>query len=147
MLAAQQSAFCGARLRASAAARPAPAAGALLVEAAHKKGGGSSKNKDDSHAQRLGVKLYGDQPCIAGNIIIRQRGTTVRTRLSAEALCPSRASRGLRTLLPGRCVAFRAPARRVAPWHACPCVARARRRRRCDAAPCRRANPKNRAEL
>ena len=74
-----QSAVFGTRLRLRAAARPAPAAGALLVEAAHKKGGGSSKNKDDSHAQRLGVKLYGDQPCIAGNIIIRQRGTTVRT--------------------------------------------------------------------
>ena len=73
-----QSAVFGTRLRLRAAARPAPAAGALLVEAAHKKGGGSSKNKDDSHAQRLGVKVYGDQPCVAGNIIIRQRGTTVR---------------------------------------------------------------------
>jgi hypothetical protein len=88
MLAAQQSAFAGAQLRSRAAARPAPAAGALLVEAAHKKGGGSSKNKDDSHAQRLGVKLYGDQPCIAGNIIIRQRGTTVRTRPSCRGPLP-----------------------------------------------------------
>ena len=42
---------------------------------AHKKGEGSSKNGRDSHAQRLGVKIYGGQPAIAGNIIVRQRGT------------------------------------------------------------------------
>ena len=85
LLGASQSAAFGARLQLRAAARPAPAAGALVVEAAHKKGGGSSKNKDDSHAQRLGVKLYGDQPCTAGNIIIRQRGTVVRAARTPEA--------------------------------------------------------------
>lgn len=48
------------------------------VEAAHKKGTGSSKNGRDSNAQRLGVKVYGDQPVKAGGIIVRQRGMTVR---------------------------------------------------------------------
>ncbi|HNE50812.1 MAG TPA: 50S ribosomal protein L27 [Chitinophagales bacterium] len=42
---------------------------------AHKKGVGSSKNGRESHSKRLGVKLYGGQDVIAGNIIIRQRGT------------------------------------------------------------------------
>ena len=42
---------------------------------AHKKGVGSSKNGRDSESKRLGVKLFGGQVCVAGNIIIRQRGT------------------------------------------------------------------------
>jgi large subunit ribosomal protein L27 len=42
---------------------------------AHKKAGGSSRNGRDSAGQRLGVKKFGDQKVIAGNIIIRQRGT------------------------------------------------------------------------
>ena len=42
---------------------------------AHKKGEGSVKNGRDSNSKRLGVKIYGGQPAIAGNIIIRQRGT------------------------------------------------------------------------
>lgn len=42
---------------------------------AHKKGLGSSRNGRDSHAQRLGVKKFGGQAVIAGNIIVRQRGT------------------------------------------------------------------------
>jgi len=42
---------------------------------AHKKGGGSSKNGRDSNAQRLGVKRFGGQQVIAGNILVRQRGT------------------------------------------------------------------------
>lgn len=42
---------------------------------AHKKGEGSVKNGRDSHSKRLGVKIYGGQPAIAGNIIVRQRGT------------------------------------------------------------------------
>ena len=42
---------------------------------AHKKGVGSSRNGRESHSKRLGVKLYGGQEAIAGNIIIRQRGT------------------------------------------------------------------------
>ena len=42
---------------------------------AHKKAGGSSKNGRDSESKRLGVKVFGGQEVIAGNIIIRQRGT------------------------------------------------------------------------
>ena len=42
---------------------------------AHKKGVGSSDNGRDSHSKRLGVKLFGGQAAIAGNIIVRQRGT------------------------------------------------------------------------
>ena len=42
---------------------------------AHKKGVGSSKNGRESASQRLGVKIWGGQQCIAGNIIVRQRGT------------------------------------------------------------------------
>lgn len=42
---------------------------------AHKKGVGSSKNGRESHSKRLGVKLYGGQEAIPGNIIVRQRGT------------------------------------------------------------------------
>ena len=42
---------------------------------AHKKAGGSSRNGRDSQAKRLGVKRFGDQQVIAGNILIRQRGT------------------------------------------------------------------------
>ncbi|AZY93738.1 MULTISPECIES: 50S ribosomal protein L27 [Paracoccus] len=43
---------------------------------AHKKAGGSSRNGRDSAGRRLGVKLFGGQAAIAGNIIARQRGTT-----------------------------------------------------------------------
>ena len=42
---------------------------------AHKKAGGSSRNGRDSDGRRLGVKKFGDQAVVAGNIIIRQRGT------------------------------------------------------------------------
>jgi large subunit ribosomal protein L27 len=42
---------------------------------AHKKGVGSSKNGRESHSKRLGIKIYGGQKVIAGNIIVRQRGT------------------------------------------------------------------------
>ena len=42
---------------------------------AHKKGVGSSKNGRESHSKRLGVKIWGGQKVIAGNIIVRQRGT------------------------------------------------------------------------
>ena len=42
---------------------------------AHKKGAGSSNNGRESHSKRLGVKIYGGQQLIAGNIIVRQRGT------------------------------------------------------------------------
>ncbi|GGG91603.1 hypothetical protein GCM10007415_27790 [Parapedobacter pyrenivorans] len=42
---------------------------------AHKKGAGSSKNGRESHSKRLGVKIFGGQHAVAGNIIVRQRGT------------------------------------------------------------------------
>lgn len=42
---------------------------------AHKKGAGSSKNGRESHSKRLGVKIFGGQAAISGNIIVRQRGT------------------------------------------------------------------------
>ncbi len=42
---------------------------------AHKKGVGSSKNGRESESKRLGVKIFGGQKCITGNIIVRQRGT------------------------------------------------------------------------
>jgi len=42
---------------------------------AHKKAGGSSRNGRDSAGRRLGIKLFGDQRCVPGNIIARQRGT------------------------------------------------------------------------
>ncbi|NP_050681.1 ribosomal protein L27 (chloroplast) [Guillardia theta] len=45
---------------------------------AHKKGSGSTRNGRDSNAQRLGVKKYGGEYVIAGNILIRQRGTNVK---------------------------------------------------------------------
>lgn len=44
---------------------------------AHKKGMGSSRNGRDSHAQRLGVKRYDGQFVLAGNILVRQRGTHI----------------------------------------------------------------------
>jgi large subunit ribosomal protein L27 len=44
---------------------------------AHKKAGGSSRNGRDSEGRRLGVKKYGGESVIPGNIIIRQRGTKV----------------------------------------------------------------------
>ncbi|MDQ6961699.1 MAG: 50S ribosomal protein L27 [Mariprofundaceae bacterium] len=45
---------------------------------AHKKAGGSSRNGRDSNSKRLGVKKYGGETVIAGNIIVRQRGTKIR---------------------------------------------------------------------
>ncbi len=42
---------------------------------AHKKGVGGSENGRESAAQRLGIKIFGGQQCVAGNIIVRQRGT------------------------------------------------------------------------
>jgi large subunit ribosomal protein L27 len=42
---------------------------------AHKKAGGSSRNGRDSHAQRLGVKRFGGERVLSGNVLVRQRGT------------------------------------------------------------------------
>jgi large subunit ribosomal protein L27 len=48
---------------------------------AHKKGGGSSRNGRDSNAQRLGVKKYAGEFVLAGNILVRQRGTSIKPGL------------------------------------------------------------------
>jgi large subunit ribosomal protein L27 len=45
---------------------------------AHKKGGGSSRNGRDSQSQRLGVKVFGGQHVLSGNILVRQRGTRIK---------------------------------------------------------------------
>ena len=45
---------------------------------AHKKGGGSSRNGRDSNSQRLGVKRFGGQSVLSGNILVRQRGTKIK---------------------------------------------------------------------
>ena len=44
---------------------------------AHKKGGGSSRNGRDSSSQKRGVKVYGGQPVVAGNILVRQVGSSI----------------------------------------------------------------------
>lgn len=49
---------------------------------AHKKAGGSSRNGRDSKAKRLGVKKYGNEKVLAGNILIRQRGTKFHAGLN-----------------------------------------------------------------
>ncbi len=49
---------------------------------AHKKGGGSSRNGRESDSKRLGVKIFGGQHVIAGNIIVRQRGTRFRAGIN-----------------------------------------------------------------
>ncbi len=52
---------------------------------AHKKGGGSSRNGRDSNSQRLGVKRYAWQFVLAGNILIRQRGSKIKPGLNVDA--------------------------------------------------------------
>ena len=49
---------------------------------AHKKGGGSVRNGRDSNGQRLGVKKFGGQAVISGNILVRQRGTHIKPGLN-----------------------------------------------------------------
>ncbi|HEX4871760.1 MAG TPA: 50S ribosomal protein L27 [Nevskiaceae bacterium] len=50
---------------------------------AHKKAGGSTRNGRDSESKRLGIKKFGGEQVIAGNIIVRQRGTRVHAGLNA----------------------------------------------------------------
>jgi large subunit ribosomal protein L27 len=50
---------------------------------AHKKAGGSTRNGRDSESKRLGVKKFGGEAVVAGNIIVRQRGTTYRAGKNA----------------------------------------------------------------
>jgi large subunit ribosomal protein L27 len=49
---------------------------------AHKKGGGSSRNGRDSNSKRLGVKRYAGQEVLSGNILVRQRGTSIKPGLN-----------------------------------------------------------------
>ena len=49
---------------------------------AHKKGGGSSRNGRDSRSQRLGVKKFGGEYVLSGNILVRQRGTRIKPGLN-----------------------------------------------------------------
>jgi large subunit ribosomal protein L27 len=49
---------------------------------AHKTGGGSTRNGRDSNSQRLGVKRYGGQVVLSGNILVRQRGTKIKPGLN-----------------------------------------------------------------
>jgi large subunit ribosomal protein L27 len=51
---------------------------------AHKKGGGSSRNNRDSNGQRLGVKRYAGQFVLSGNILVRQRGTSIKPGLNVD---------------------------------------------------------------
>lgn len=51
---------------------------------AHKKGGGSSRNGRDSQSQRLGVKVYGGQFVLSGNILVRQHGTRIKPGLNVD---------------------------------------------------------------
>ena len=59
----------------------------LTIEAAHKKGAGSTKNGRDSVSKRRGVKVYGGQPVPAGGIIIRQLGTKVSSGVAILLRC------------------------------------------------------------
>ena len=51
---------------------------------AHKKGGGSSRNGRDSQSQRLGVKKFGGEHVISGNILVRQHGTRIKPGLNVD---------------------------------------------------------------
>ena len=51
---------------------------------AHKKGGGSAKNGRDSNGQRLGVKKYGGEYVLSGNILVRQRGSHIKPGLNVD---------------------------------------------------------------
>ena len=51
---------------------------------AHKKGGGSSRNGRDSQSQRLGVKVFGGEYVLSGNILVRQRGTRIKPGLNVK---------------------------------------------------------------
>lgn len=75
-LCSSSSSFRGVRVAAPALRSPLRPAAPLTIEAAHKKGAGSTKNGRDSNSQRRGVKVFGDQSVKAGGIIIRQVGNT-----------------------------------------------------------------------
>lgn len=74
-LALGASSVAGVRVNAPRRAAPTAAPLRLNIEAAHKKGAGSTNNGRDSESKRLGIKVYGGQPVKAGGIIVRQRGS------------------------------------------------------------------------
>jgi hypothetical protein len=78
-LAARNASVSGSRIVAMPTTTSQPVR-SFNVEAAHKKGTGSTKNGRDSNPQYLGVKKYGGEQVTTGNIIIRQRGNKVRDR-------------------------------------------------------------------
>ena len=78
-LAARNASVSGSRIVAMPTTTSQPVR-SFNVEAAHKKGTGSTKNGRDSNAKYLGVKKYGGEQVTTGNIIIRQRGNKVRDR-------------------------------------------------------------------
>ena len=82
-----QTGFFGVRVQAPAPC-VCPARAPLTIEAAHKKGGGSTKNGRDSNGQRRGVKVYGGQPVKAGGIIVRQVGCKVLSASVALSRSP-----------------------------------------------------------
>ena len=76
-LSARTSSVSGSRVVTAPQSVSAPARFTFSVEAAHKKGTGSTKNGRDSNPKYLGVKKYGGEVIETGNIIIRQRGNKV----------------------------------------------------------------------
>ncbi|MCD6019915.1 MAG: ribosomal protein [Bacteroidetes bacterium] len=62
---------------------------------AHKKGAGSTNNGRESHSKRLGVKIFGGQACISGNIIVRQRGTKHNPGVNVQIVRFSCSCRGI----------------------------------------------------
>ena len=78
-LAARNAAVSGGRVAAMPTTTSAPVR-SFTVEAAHKKGTGSTQNGRDSNPQYLGVKKYGGEVVSTGNIIIRQRGNKVSSK-------------------------------------------------------------------
>lgn len=80
----RSSTFVGQSISSSRVAIACPARHTTVsIEAAHKKGAGSTKNGRDSESKRRGVKVYGGQPVKAGGIIFRQTGSTVSNTISA----------------------------------------------------------------
>ena len=96
---ASRSAFAGRTLSVTrSVVAVAPRRACLVVENAHKKGAGSTKNGRDSKSKRRGVKAYGNQPIKAGGIIVRQLGSTVsggHARLASSHSLPARSLHAL----------------------------------------------------
>lgn len=89
----------------------------LVIQNAHKKGAGSTKNGRDSNAQRRGTKVFGGQPVKAGGIIVRQVGQSVSG--STEETFTGVCARARLALLRSISASKAFPALRVANWSAC----------------------------